>query len=329
MLRIQTAFLGNDPQEEIFTSTFKHPNFRKCLLQHGVDMSPNVLNPDVILHTWASYQGVEETRPHILMTCDDGGIVASFRNIAANPASVGIVKGSMYKWSDVQAVNSQCWYHGEILRQAFEIPSPQPEPMPIPNQNKFALYCGLVNSGRTDPLAEVGFDPNQHRPIKVFSSLNHFYHGSQEFEQHRTLARDSILEWAKQDSSTVVVGTSYEVTRAFRHTDYCNMMKVSRVIVSPWGYGEFCHRDYEAILAGCVLVKPDTSFSDTWPELEAGKHYVPCRPDFSDLHAAIKSALSPEWYNSDRRVALRNHVLQAWNPTITAARFANIVKGFA
>lgn len=64
---------------------------------------------------------------------------------------------------------------------------------------------------------------------------------------------------------------------------YGNMLR-SRICVSPFGYGEICWRDFEAICCGCLLVKPDMSHVKTAPDLFIpGVTYVPVRWDYSDL----------------------------------------------
>ncbi|MDG2257360.1 MAG: glycosyltransferase [Paracoccaceae bacterium] len=69
--------------------------------------------------------------------------------------------------------------------------------------------------------------------------------------------------------------------------DYYHEMLASRFIVSPFGFGELCWRDFESILCGSVLVKPDMSHVETWPDMfVAGETYVPVKWDFSDLEVA-------------------------------------------
>lgn len=64
---------------------------------------------------------------------------------------------------------------------------------------------------------------------------------------------------------------------------YGNMLR-SRICVSPFGYGEICWRDFEAICCGCLLIKPDMSHVRTAPDLFVpGVTYVPVRWDYSDL----------------------------------------------
>ena len=65
---------------------------------------------------------------------------------------------------------------------------------------------------------------------------------------------------------------------------YHQEMLCSRMCVSPFGYGEICWRDFEAILNRCLLIKPDMSHVRTNPNVfVAGETYVPVAWDFSDL----------------------------------------------
>jgi len=65
---------------------------------------------------------------------------------------------------------------------------------------------------------------------------------------------------------------------------YYHEMRSSRICVSPFGYGELCWRDFEAVLMGSLLVKPDMSHIRTEPNIFIpGETYVPVRWDFSDL----------------------------------------------
>jgi hypothetical protein len=65
---------------------------------------------------------------------------------------------------------------------------------------------------------------------------------------------------------------------------YYQEMRSSRICVSPFGYGELCWRDFETVLMGCLLVKPDMGHIRTEPDIfVAGETYVPVKWDFSDL----------------------------------------------
>lgn len=100
--------------------------------------------------------------------------------------------------------------------------------------------------------------------------------------------------------------------------DYYAEMLASTICVSPFGYGELCWRDFEAILCGCLLVKPDMAHVETAPDIFVpGVTYVPVKWDYSDLaevcrhyldhpderrrivaaaHEALIAAERPEWF---------------------------------
>jgi len=44
-------------------------------------------------------------------------------------------------------------------------------------------------------------------------------------------------------------------------------------IISPFGWGEVCYRDFEAALGGAFLVKPNMEHIDTWPNIYANGLY--------------------------------------------------------
>jgi hypothetical protein len=65
---------------------------------------------------------------------------------------------------------------------------------------------------------------------------------------------------------------------------YLREMLDSKICVSPFGYGEICWRDFEAVLCGCLLIKPDMSHVKTHPDIfKEYCTYIPVRWDLSDL----------------------------------------------
>jgi len=65
---------------------------------------------------------------------------------------------------------------------------------------------------------------------------------------------------------------------------YMRELRASTVCFSPFGYGEVCWRDYEAVFSGALLIKPDMSHIETAPDIfRAHETYVPVAWDFSDL----------------------------------------------
>ncbi len=76
---------------------------------------------------------------------------------------------------------------------------------------------------------------------------------------------------------------------------YMRELGQSRICFSPFGYGEVCWRDYEAVFSGALLMKPDMSHLETAPDVFVpGETYVPLRWDSDDLGAAVARHLADE-----------------------------------
>lgn len=79
-------------------------------------------------------------------------------------------------------------------------------------------------------------------------------------------------------------------------------MERSRITFSPFGWGELCFRDFEAVRAGSLLLKPDMSHLETWPDIYLpGETYVPVAWDGSDLEEKIAHYLGDP--RESRRIA--------------------------
>lgn len=73
---------------------------------------------------------------------------------------------------------------------------------------------------------------------------------------------------------------------------YERELAVSKTVVSPFGWGEICYRDFEAMVNGACLIKPDVSHLTTWPDVFiANKTYLPCSWDLSNFSSVIRRAL--------------------------------------
>lgn len=97
--------------------------------------------------------------------------------------------------------------------------------------------------------------------------------------------------------------------RTMCRSSYDRMLMDTRVVVSPWGNGELCYRDIEAMLAGCVLVKPMPYELDTLGHVFEPGTFVPCAHDWSDLETVVGRVVDrwDEWrgvrrHNRDRMI---------------------------
>ncbi|WP_020613947.1 glycosyltransferase [Sediminispirochaeta bajacaliforniensis] len=87
---------------------------------------------------------------------------------------------------------------------------------------------------------------------------------------------------------------------------YNHELSRSRIVLSPFGWGELCFRDFEAVLSGAVLLKPDMNHLETWPDIfVAGETYIPFAWDAKDLLEKVDAMLTDDTFC--RRIAQNSY----------------------
>ncbi len=80
---------------------------------------------------------------------------------------------------------------------------------------------------------------------------------------------------------------------------YMAELERSKICFSPFGFGEVAWRDFEAVTAGSLLLKPDCSHLQIDPDiLVPFETYVPLRWDFSDLEEKVRHYVA---HDAERR----------------------------
>ena len=149
-------------------------------------------------------------------------------------------------------------------------------------------------------------DFSEGRPFDITFHGTIDYAGIGEVDRHRKLCLEAVSKLPMSESG-------------MWHHDwysYVDRMRRTKVIVSPYGCGEPCHRDYEAWLSGCVLVKPDSSHVDARPDTyQEGRDYQPCRADFADLGDIVRY-VSNHWpMYASHRFEARKRALMSCDKT--------------
>ena len=79
------------------------------------------------------------------------------------------------------------------------------------------------------------------------------------------------------------------LTEKMPFEQYVQNLSKSKICISPFGMGELCFRDFEAMLFGTILLKPDQSIITTSPNIYVeGETYIGCKLDWSDLNEKIE-----------------------------------------
>ena len=130
-------------------------------------------------------------------------------------------------------------------------------------------------------------NPNQDRGNSIFCRIGYQY------------SRETVAYQRRQICEKL---SDHVPTDRLSRKKYFKELENSRLAISPFGYGEVCYRDYEAFLSGALLVKPDMSHMETWPDLYCDQKTVLYhRWDLTDFKDLIDAAL--EQYKNIVKVA--------------------------
>lgn len=133
---------------------------------------------------------------------------------------------------------------------------------------------------------DIKREPDKNRDIRASFLGTTYYPTVPWTSRHRF---QMVKAWPHKGTYAVFNG-QVENNRAFDQEQHYSIMQRSRIVVSPFGISEYCIRDYEAILSGSILVKPEQSriniYENPW---EMGTT-VYCRRDWSDLDDALEAA---------------------------------------
>lgn len=100
---------------------------------------------------------------------------------------------------------------------------------------------------------------------------------------------------------------------------YLHELQHSKICFSPFGYGEVCWRDFEAVAHGAVLLKPDMSHIRTDPDIfVAGETYMPLAWDLSNFQDKVHELLD----DAALRKRLANNAFEVLHDYVAQKRFA-------
>jgi len=91
----------------------------------------------------------------------------------------------------------------------------------------------------------------------------------------------------------IIHGNSNFLTGIIPQHEYLNELRKTFATLSPFGYGEVCVRDFECIINGSLLIKPDMSHLVTKPDIyKPNETYIPFKWDGSDLLDVVDNILT-------------------------------------
>jgi len=109
--------------------------------------------------------------------------------------------------------------------------------------------------------------------------------------------------------------------------EYYNRISSAKILLAPYGYGEMAPRDLDAAQFGAILIKPNMSYVDTYPNpFIEDETYIACNHDYSDLQEKIEKILGN--YNDYLYIIenARRKFSELFTQENVAVQFYNIVK---
>lgn len=147
--------------------------------------------------------------------------------------------------------------------------------------DKLVLGPNFCFSPHMLPRFSVAF-PDGERPIDVHARIE--VKGTEWY---------SLMRQEAQEAINRITGLKIVSRGRVPRDAYFRELYQSKVCFSPFGYGEVCWRDYEAVFSGALLIKPDMSHLDSRPDIfRAYETYVPVRWDLADFEETVQYYLT-------------------------------------
>lgn len=127
--------------------------------------------------------------------------------------------------------------------------------------------------------------------------------------------------------------TKYKITKIengikLPPQEYYNRMYNSKITLAPFGFGEIAPRDLESSMFGSILLKPDMSHIDTFPNIFIPYvTYIPCNHNFTDLNQKIDTILFDYKNNQEKFVEnFKSNFIKSYNPKNFVIYYYEILK---
>lgn len=167
--------------------------------------------------------------------------------------------------------NFEEWYVGSEVPEGYE------------NRIISGWNLGLAESFKKELFRLKWWPIRPNKTFDIFCRMSLGKEGKKEWYYEYRYTAVQALKSLNSDYS-IMAGGGFQETELVPRRQYYRELGKSRIVFSPFGWGENCWRDFEAIIYDCLLVKPSMAHLDTQPNIFIeGETYVPVKWDFSDL----------------------------------------------
>jgi hypothetical protein len=196
------------------------------------------------------------------------------------------------------------------------------------DQNSVKQYqpCRIEHLHKLKLAWNIGLVDFRYNPFKLGIISNHFFskpriktpsldreiltsfRGGINKNNSYSFQRNLLIKHLMESKNKVITG------KPINRIKYLIELGNCKAIVSPYGWGEICYRDFETFLKGAVLIKPDLSHLMTFPDFFLpNQTYIPINWQMTDLEEKLN--LVNDKYNELIEIAIQgqNNFLNAYN----------------
>jgi len=267
---------------------YSRPDIQKALLEYDINLSPDLIKYDYLMCMTTKEFLNKELHDKVFFIHQDDASVPDQMDPLLNPLVLGWFKFSAPKNKELALGPYFNQYHHQFLSYYNENPNSERRPFIAKPEffnnknvlNKIVDGLSWLHFRRIDTTFKRYSDQelqNRNRDVDA-CFCGWMEYGYPAISHHRELCvktLESIINrniFAKR-GRVLNVGGPYE-----------EMMLRSKSCISPWGYGESCHRDFEAMIHGAIIIKPDIDYVAAYPDIfRSDLSYIKCQRDFSDL----------------------------------------------
>jgi len=251
---------------------------KEIMEKYGVIIVDKMKGSDIVI-AGAMDCEIEHTKRKVIL-CEryDACTIGSSYHYYSHPNVIAVFKDYMPR---DKSILTECLlkkrYHYNILNKIFSTGFEEDTPQSGLEEyiHKFKQVSWFSNYTHLDINKHMKFCAEKRGSYAKTIDIFCVYNIHDEPINTQRAAITKILN--EMESTTIVAGSG------FGQTEYHESMMKSKIVVAPWGIGERIAADQKAILCNCVLVKPDTDYVLTYPDLYQDKYYVKCKHDLSDL----------------------------------------------
>ena len=190
---------------------------------------------------------------------------------------------SQEDYKEETTINKWFFGSGTILDRGYKISSEVYNQIKLTGYNVAHNWPHLQQMQNGNPIRDIDVCA-VYQGILDNGNMDHQLRSDILYTKHRNGAWEELKKI--EDKYNIVKGKSSP-------QQFVEVMKRSKVGLSPFGMGELCYRDLELIQWGCLLIKPDMSKVITEPDFfKPMETYVPVKPDWSDLNDIIEKVLA-------------------------------------